>query len=155
MAIVKDIGTQITDEDIIQMGKGINPNVGITRVRRFNRKMIINNGTVFTKTTTSVIILEGTELPKYFELFNNKIELQLYIPPVMQCNKCLRYGHVQVHCRGKFRCYKCGEYYEDEKACDGEARCIYCNLPHYATNNVLNTLGTLKYGKLWHTITYR
>ncbi|KAL3281841.1 hypothetical protein HHI36_005044 [Cryptolaemus montrouzieri] len=103
MGLVKDIGTQITDEDIIQMGKARNPNV-------------------------------GTELPKYFELFNNRIEVQLYIPPVIQCNKCLRYGHVQVHCRGEFKCYKCGEYHEDEKACDGEARYIYCNLPHYATN---------------------
>ncbi|KAL3269056.1 hypothetical protein HHI36_008139 [Cryptolaemus montrouzieri] len=38
MGIIRDVGTQITDEDIIQHGRGLYPDSSVERVLRFNRK---------------------------------------------------------------------------------------------------------------------
>ncbi|XP_044765720.1 uncharacterized protein LOC123321972 [Coccinella septempunctata] len=132
MGIVRDIGQDITDEELVNMGKGLNPNVKCIRVRRFNRRKTTEDGTVFVKTNTCVLTFEGTTLPKYFELYNIRLPVELYISPVVQCNKCLRYGHVRNLCRGRFRCRKCGSYHEDEKPCDAEPCCLFCRQGHEA-----------------------
>ncbi|XP_045463825.1 uncharacterized protein LOC123673382 [Harmonia axyridis] len=134
MGIVRDIGQDITDEEIVNIGKGLSPEVKCIRVRRFNRRKVTENGTIFVKTNTCVLTFEGTTLPKYFELYTIRLPVELYIPPVVQCNKCLRYGHVRNLCRGKFRCRKCGSYHEDEKPCDLEPCCIHCQQGHEATD---------------------
>lgn len=55
----------ITDEEIINMGKGICPNVKCIRVRRFNRRKITETGNIYVKTNTCVLTFEGTTLPRH------------------------------------------------------------------------------------------
>lgn len=134
MGIVRDVGQDISDEEIISMGKGVNPGVQVIRVRRFNRRKTTENGISYVKTNTCVITFEGTTLPKFFELYSIRLPVELYIPPVVQCNKCWRYGHVRNLCRGKFRCSKCGSHHDDEKPCDSEPKCIFCQQDHLASD---------------------
>ncbi|KAL3290389.1 hypothetical protein HHI36_023730 [Cryptolaemus montrouzieri] len=60
--------------------------------------------------------------------------VELYIPPVAQCKKCLRFGHIQKYCRGQYRCRKCGKSQEDLTPCDKNQVCIFCDHPHFATD---------------------
>lgn len=132
--IVRDIGVDISESDILTFGKGLNPSCKVIRMRRFNRFITRDGEKLKIPTTTCLLTFKGKELPKFFTLFNNIVDVQIYIPPVVQCNKCLRFGHIRANCRGKFRCYKCGDTHDDESVCDSEPTCLYCGLDHYATD---------------------
>lgn len=130
MGIVRDIGSDITEDDILQYGAGMSPNTPVLRVRRFKRTIRVNDSTSQVPSGTCLITFQGTTLPKYFELFNIRTEVSLYIPPVIQCRKCLRYGHIQTHCRGNFRCVTCGESHESVPNCSETPNCVFCKGPH-------------------------
>lgn len=78
MGIVRDIGSDITDEDIIQYGVGMSPSTSVLRVRRFKRTIRNNDVPTQVPSGTCLITFQGTSLPKYFELFSIRTEVSLY-----------------------------------------------------------------------------
>lgn len=134
MGIVRDIGSDITDEDIIQYGVGMSPSTSVLRVRRFKRTIRNNDVPTQVPSGTCLITFQGTSLPKYFELFSIRTEVSLYIPPVIQCRKCLRYGHIQAQCRGNFRCATCGDSHDPISNCNNSPNCVFCKGSHLASD---------------------
>ncbi|KAL3280510.1 hypothetical protein HHI36_024326 [Cryptolaemus montrouzieri] len=55
MGIVRDVGTQITEDDIVNYGRGINPNTKIVRVRRFNRRIQEGDQVKYVPTNTCLL----------------------------------------------------------------------------------------------------
>ncbi|KAL1488428.1 hypothetical protein ABEB36_014901 [Hypothenemus hampei] len=60
------------------------------------------------------IAVEFNNYKKANDLLNNKeindnLKVSLYIPPVIQCYNCLRYGHTAKTCKGKDKCFTCGK----------------------------------------------
>lgn len=103
MGVVRDVGLDIDEDDLIEYGKGLNPPCKVSKMRRLNRRVKINDVVSYVPTTTCVVTFEGNSLPKELILFNTRSPVAMYIQPVIQCMKCLRYGHVKALCRGNFR----------------------------------------------------
>lgn len=134
MGVVRDIGLDIAEDDLIEYGRGYQPDCKIMKMRRLNKRIKINDVISYVPTTTCVLTFESNNLPKELVLFDTLSPVSVYIQPVIQCLKCLRYGHVRALCRGAFRCHKCGESHPDEQACDGPPNCVFCIEPHVATD---------------------
>jgi len=57
--------------------------------------------TVFVQFTTA-------DLPGEVKVGYLFFRVKQYVPRLLRCFKCNRYGHVAGHCRGKLRCSICG-----------------------------------------------
>jgi len=53
-----------------------------------------------------LIEFEGKELPKNIKLGYLNFQVKPYVPPLLRCFKCQRYGHIAAVCKGKQRCPK-------------------------------------------------
>ncbi|KAK9876359.1 hypothetical protein WA026_012668, partial [Henosepilachna vigintioctopunctata] len=82
----------------------------------------------------------GKQLPTNIAIFANMITVNLYIRPVIQCFKCLRYGDTKMNCRSKkSKCRNCGEERTSEndhteENCKNETICIHCKGNHATTD---------------------
>lgn len=71
---------------------------------------------------------------RYIKIRLINVEVEPYISPVIQCFKCLRFGHTKNLCKGQHRCSKCGSKNHNSEECDtGQIKCIYCKEEHEAT----------------------
>lgn len=73
---------------------------------------------------------EGSVLPEIVELYSGLVRLKVrpFIPAVIQCYRCYRYGHYKIHCTSSERCKVCGDVFHDR--CDKEPRCLNCGQNH-------------------------
>ena len=81
------------------------------------------------------LTFEGNVLPSHVVINSVIFIVEPYIQRVIQCFKCLRYGHVANQCRNtKTLCTKCGEEKKEEHTCN-EAFCLNCkNNTHQTTS---------------------
>lgn len=131
--IAKGVDTFFDDEYLLNEIKTENSNV--TSVKRFMRKQTDSEGSLkfIPRQMISVSFL-GSTLPKYICINQVRFEVEPFVYPVIQCIKCLRYGHVQQNCKGKERCKNCGETHEKDTP-DCQIKCIYCkNSDHNSTS---------------------
>lgn len=77
---------------------------------------------------------EGKTIPRYVSIDLHEVRVDVYIPPVVQCFKCLRYGHSQKQCRGKLRCPNCSEEHDKVNCHSPVPKCIYCKEEHISTS---------------------
>ncbi|KAL3287762.1 hypothetical protein HHI36_002226 [Cryptolaemus montrouzieri] len=54
---------------------------------------------------------------------------------MIQCYKCLRYGHTASQCGRDKRCRNCGKGHEEDE-CESEIKCIYCEAGHAAVERI-------------------
>ena len=82
-----------------------------------------------------VITFEGKKLPKEVRYDRVICPVEIYIPGVVQCTNCLRYGHTHQQCRGKVHCSICAGPHKAEQ-CDNVdyIRCFACKGEHKADN---------------------
>ena len=59
-----------------------------------------------------------------------------YIPRLLRCCKCNRYGHVASHCRGKLRCSICGGDYKYSECSAAAPKCPNCGGSHSANDKI-------------------
>ncbi|XP_052738092.1 uncharacterized protein LOC128198176 [Bicyclus anynana] len=100
----------------------------IIGVRRFMKKVVDD---VVPLSTISVIFA-GTTLPQYIYLDNWRYKVYTYIPPLMQCFKCMRFNHYGKICKNIQVCSRCaGEHHY--KACTADTlKCSNCGGAHLA-----------------------
>jgi hypothetical protein len=105
----------------------------IISIRRFFRKVFIDGGG-FTRepTQTIAITFAATVLPDYVDLDGWRHNITPYIPPVKQCYRCLRYGHISKFCKNAERCSICNNNhnYKDCSVSKDKAVCVHCNGNH-------------------------
>ncbi|KAI5719762.1 hypothetical protein M8J76_014372 [Diaphorina citri] len=134
-AIIKDIDLDFGDDEILENIDARNYNV--VGVQRLNRRVLNENSSpTYVPSRTVKLMIEGQSLPSYVYLFHVKGEIEPYMQPVMQCFKCLRYGHTSGKCRSEPRCKFCAEPKDDDKehACKNSDLCCYnCKASHCAT----------------------
>lgn len=106
----------------------------IVSARRISKKSIDQDGnTVYTPTETMIVTFAGQKLPKDIRIEYYHSRVSTYIPPVIQCSNCLRYGHFQTSCRSKQRCANCAEEHETQ-SCTVDPACVYCGQGHQSTS---------------------
>ncbi|XP_055611614.1 uncharacterized protein LOC129758174 [Uranotaenia lowii] len=79
------------------------------------------------------VVFRSSQLPRIVRLYGVNIRVEPYISKTVMCNKCLRFGHVAKHCKGRPRCINCGESHKGSDECERETNCVHCNGKHRAT----------------------
>lgn len=132
--VVKGVDIDISEEELVHI---IKPKFGkeleILEIRRLKRKLIINNEVTYVPNQTIVISFKGQTLPKQVVIEKIIFEVEPYIQRVVQCLKCLRYGHISNQCKGTERCKRCGEPHSNCSQ-DEILFCVLCKGAHEATD---------------------
>ena len=129
--VIKNVPKILTDDIINEELK--EDNELFESIESFYRiKKTINDKQIDTEII--VITFIGQLLPENVWLFNNKFRVTPYISRVIQCTKCLLYGHRQAQCKGRLRCNYCGQSHDD---CPNklDPLCFHCGGKHPSTFN--------------------
>lgn len=124
--IIRMVDTFFTEEYLVS---AIISDIQAVEVRRLKRK-IYDNETKETKYVDRqmiVVTFLGNKIPNNVKINMVNFPVEPYIQPVIQCFKCLRFGHTQSQCKGKERCKNCGEESCKTDACNEQTKkCTHC-----------------------------
>lgn len=127
--VIQNVDTTLSEEEILEY---IKSEVKVLGIRRLNKRVKEENKVTWKPSYSCSIKFEG-ELPRYVSILGTRCEVNPYIPKVVQCYKCLRYGHVKSQCKSTTdRCSNCGQDHE-RKNCDEEKnapKCVHCKGEH-------------------------
>ncbi|CAG9829823.1 unnamed protein product [Diabrotica balteata] len=130
-SVIKSIDKDIKDDDLLNI---IKPKYGnnfkVYEVRRIKRKV---NGELL-PTMAVIVTFKGQMIPKQVVIEKIIYDVEIYVPRVIQCRQCMRYGHVSAQCRGNVRCGKCGNEHETNSCNSQLTSCILCRGSHEATD---------------------
>ena len=85
----------------------------------------------FVNTASVVVTFSGSSLPRRVSIYYSFRYPELYVQPVIQCHKCLRYGHINKMCVGKVRCPACAEEHGIQNCPNKDhPKCLYCKGLH-------------------------
>nr|XP_023027553.1 uncharacterized protein LOC111515566 [Leptinotarsa decemlineata] len=97
-AVVKEISTDFTD---IELKKLIKSPIKVLNVKRMNRRLTSQDGTVqYVPASTILITFKGNIIPRYIDICYLTYVTTPYVPPIAQCYNCLLYGHIKKNCKG-------------------------------------------------------
>lgn len=128
--VLTSVPTELSNQKISSL---IGSSRNVIQVRRFMRRIKDGNGVpTLLPTQTVAVTFASTQLPEYVCLDHWRHEVNLYIPPVKQCLKCLRYGHIAKFCRNTEICSICTENH-NFKECPADKtnpKCANCQGNH-------------------------
>ncbi|XP_041975663.1 uncharacterized protein LOC121730611 [Aricia agestis] len=125
VGVVRYIPKEISNRELFEK---ISSDLDIIGVRRFMKK---ENNT-FVPLNTITVTFSGTVLPQCIFLDGWRYKVHNYIPPVLQCFKCLLFNHSAKYCFNEQACSKCAENHS-YKECTSEAlKCKNCGGNHLA-----------------------
>lgn len=131
--VVRDVPISYSNKRIFST---INSLKNVVQVKRFMRKDTENSSNLI-PTKTIAITFASTQLPQHVYLDNWRHEVSTYVPPVKQCLKCLRFGHIAKFCKNSIKCSICTEDHSF-KVCmvnSKDAKCINCGGNHLAISS--------------------
>lgn len=137
--LIRNIPIEFSEQEIhdnIEFPNYINTKV--IHVRRIKKRLVVDGKISYTPTHLAVITLSGVVIPECIMLYRCVSKCELYIPPVIQCRNCMRYGHIRNNCKSNSRCHKCGfsgtsqEVVEHCRVCENIC-CLYCKGGHSAS----------------------
>ncbi|XP_017787264.1 PREDICTED: uncharacterized protein LOC108569977 [Nicrophorus vespilloides] len=130
--IIRDIDRTILEDDI-QKNMICSDSREILRAERINRRSHNEAGeTVYVPTNSLIITFRGKQPPESVSIYLNFRRPETYVPRVIQCFGCLRYGHTKKICKSKLvRCPACSENHQIESCpSKDDPTCAYCEGKH-------------------------
>lgn len=125
IGILRYVPKDMSNEEIY---KNIVCDAEVISIKRFMKK---TDNTLIPLTTVAVTFA-STTLPQYAYIQLFRYPIHQYIPPVLQCFKCLKFNHSAKVCRGSQMCSSCAGQHS-YKECDvEEIVCINCGGNHLA-----------------------
>lgn len=105
----------------------------IISIRRFYRKVFNEEGSSSRQPTQTIAVtFAATQLPDYVDMDGWRHNVSQYVPPVKQCYRCLRYGHISKFCKNEEKCSICNNNH-NFKVCatpKEKAVCAHCRGNH-------------------------
>ena len=132
--VLTSVPTELSNKEIFSL---IGSSKNVIEVRRFMRRVKNDSSVVFVPTQAVAITFASTILPQYIYLDSWRHEVSKYIPPVKQCLKCMRYGHIAKFCRNAEVCSIC-TLNHNFKSCQinpKDAKCVNCKGNHIAISS--------------------
>ncbi|XP_050518979.1 uncharacterized protein LOC126893080 [Diabrotica virgifera virgifera] len=130
--VVRQIDLELSEQELKEIIKPkLGNNFEVSHVKRISRK---NDQNEIVPTTTIIVTFRGQLLPTKVIIEKMVYDVEKYVPRIIQCLNCLRFGHVSLQCRSKERCKNCGEDHKAESCQKNEPICIYCKEKHCATD---------------------
>ena len=91
----------------------IESNIKVIDVKRMTKKTIdLEGNSKIIKRQVVILIFLRSSVPQRVKINLVNFPVENYIYPVVQCFKCLRYGHTNKQCKGNKRCSLCSEEHE-------------------------------------------
>lgn len=127
--IIKNVPTNLTNKKIFTM---LSSYKKIISVRRFTKRTKVDDNFIQQPLQTVAITFATSVLPDYVDLDGWRHDISAYVPPVKQCFRCLRYGHLAKFCKNSERCSICKEdhSYKVCKTPIEQAKCFHCDGNH-------------------------
>lgn len=122
--VIRNVDTFFTEE---YLKSNIISSKQVVNVQRMKRKTIVDGETKFIDRQMVIVTFLGNEIPKSVKINLTNFTVDNYIYPVVQCFRCLRYGHTSKLCKSKDeRCKKCSSVHEENETCDMSQYCVHC-----------------------------
>lgn len=131
-AIIRGVYKDLSDSEILEECEvpfHLRNRMKILSVRRFSRR----ESDKWVPTETVQLTFRTQVLPEYVTLHYVRCKVEPFIPKVLQCSKCLRYGHSTKFCKSASgRCNMCGEDSHETQDCtkDPPPKCVHCKGEH-------------------------
>lgn len=120
----------------------------IVEVQRLKRRVVDPDGNVkFIPRQIIVVTFLGNSVPLNVQINCCNFIVEPYIYPVVQCFKCLRYGHTSKQCKSSDnKCRKCSKTHTNNETCESELPfCIYCKTNDHSSVTKLCPMYTKQY----------
>lgn len=101
----------------------------IVEVQRLKRRVVDSDGTVkYIPRQIIVATFLGNSIPVSVQINLCNFIVEPYVYPVVQCYRCLRFGHTAKQCKDKKdKCKKCSQVHVEPDICESQmAFCIHC-----------------------------
>ena len=159
VGVVRNVAVGISDEEI-KAALNASNSIPVTQVYRFNRRVVnADAGVEWVPTTTVKMTFRAQYLPTHVYLFFNRLQVDKYNLPILQCKNCFKFGHREKFCRSPIRCRLCGEGHSHTECKQGDTpKCSNCSLNHTATDAqcpVFKTQQTIRDRMVEHNIPYQ
>lgn len=103
----------------------------ILSMKRMKRRMFKDGNITFGDSESVKVFFEGSQVPAAVRLWGVRLACEPFMPPLIQCYRCLRYNHTTNQCKGKRVCKTCGSKDEPHE-CSLTESCINCKGAHKA-----------------------
>lgn len=134
--IARRVDIDLSEEELLKHCNS-SGDIKILNVKRMNRKVIKEGVSTYVPTGSVLFTFQGLNLPKYINFYFLEFSVSVYVSPVTQCFRCLRFGHTRNNCRGsKEKCFNCAEDSHQPQGEDFtcETCCMYCKNNHRSTD---------------------
>lgn len=124
--LIRDVAYCLSDEEIVEYSIADKPVVKAKRIHK-----IINDKKV--PTPLAILTFRGQYVPREIKILEVLCKVDPYIPKVIQCRKCYRFGHFSSSCSANPKCCRCAEEHPQDLSCLKQISCINCKGEHFAT----------------------
>ncbi|GFO27876.1 Gag-like protein [Plakobranchus ocellatus] len=104
---------------------------GVTHSRRIK----VRRGEDKIQTDTVVLTFDSPKPPSRIRAGYLTLDVRPYVPLLMRCHKCQRYGHGKDRCKKPAAvCVRCGKGGHVERDCSADPLCVNCRGNHAASS---------------------
>ena len=138
--VIYAIPTEMTEEEILSELR----TQQVTAVKRMTKRVkngedkdqMETNESKQIPLTSVILTFSTSTLPTSIRMCYQIKLVKLYIPKVVRCFKCQRFGHGAATCRSNMRCVRCGESHKFEECAKKDTpKCVNCGGEHSAAYN--------------------
>lgn len=133
--VIQHVPTDLSNEQIYT---ALTSTKNIISIRRIMRRVKDDDNTFTLQATKTVCItFSCPSLPDSVDLNSWRFEVTPYVPPVKQCLRCLRYGHLAKFCKNSEKCSICAgsHNYKSCTVAPTSASCYHCKGNHIAISS--------------------
>ena len=122
--IAFDVPKSITEDQLKEEAITEIPIISIQRIKRKS----LSDSTKLIDTNSVKIGFRGNRIPDHIVIIWGALcPVKFYFPPIKQCYKCLRFGHIQVNCKAQSaRCINCSENNCNNQCGGNDMKCGNC-----------------------------
>lgn len=134
--IIRGVYSALTEQQVLQHMESPQK---VLDIRRLNRRKVVKQMSderkfvdvvEYEPTSSVVVTFAGKLIPKKVYICHHPVNVHVFVPPVILCRKCCRFGHSTSQCRGKERCGKCLEEHNTYSCFAPAYKCIFCRQCH-------------------------
>lgn len=125
--MIFDIPTKFDEQYLKENLEAILPIVSVYRCQK--RKIVNGSKTKeWIPSNTIKVTFRGQDVPDEVTFGFSKRKVKPHVPDVVQCYKCLRFGHISKYCKQvSNNCMNCGTQHEPPQPCAKQMKCFHCH----------------------------